>query len=168
MRYAQGNPSGMYEISVNDSLYARSWQSTSDWTNYTYDTIETKLNTGFNNTIKITAQDNNAGVVDAIIIGKRLDAPGFRDNELINSITAYPNPFNSVINIEVESEQNISCSVKIINILGQTVEVSPIIQNTGNKSIFQWNASGFKSGIYYATVYQDELPYKTVKLMLKR
>ncbi len=61
----------------------------------------------------------------------------------------YPNPFNpeTVIRFNLPEESNVK--IKVINILGKTVEVlTNDVKSAGSYSLV-WNASEFASGIYY-------------------
>ena len=72
--------------------------------------------------------------------------------QTIDVSSAYPNPFNPVVNFNVElgSEKLISASV--FNIKGQ--KVSDVFEGTLHQGLtrLSWNASGFSSGIYFINV----------------
>lgn len=61
----------------------------------------------------------------------------------------YPNPLNSIATIEFSLPQSSDVSLKIFNFQGQ--EVSTVVSEHMVTGIYtvEWNASGFKSGIYF-------------------
>ncbi|HUL43634.1 MAG TPA: T9SS type A sorting domain-containing protein [Bacteroidota bacterium] len=64
-------------------------------------------------------------------------------------VQCYPNPFNPSVTIRYDLPTTSRVSVKIFNILGQTVvELVNGIEQSGYKSV-RWNASSYSSGVYF-------------------
>jgi len=77
----------------------------------------------------------------------------------------YPNPFNPATTVTVELPDDADISLGIYNILGE--EVANLYQGylrAGNHK-FEWNASSFNSGVYYARL-EDEGRSKSIKMIL--
>lgn len=88
----------------------------------------------------------NAGKPSPITVGIQLS----EDNPEAYALeSAYPNPFNPSTNIEFTIPKSGFVSMKILNLLGQEVEV--LISKRLNSGTYQytWNASQFASGIYF-------------------
>ncbi|VXB38615.1 Por secretion system C-terminal sorting domain-containing protein [Flavobacterium sp. 9AF] len=64
--------------------------------------------------------------------------------DLLNSISLYPNPTNSILNISIPVELNYPANYEIYNNLGQVIKSSNI-----NSSDLQINTSEFTNGIYF-------------------
>jgi len=76
------------------------------------------------------------------------------------SFTAYPNPFNPVINFEVELDQAKTYKekqfhIEIYNVKGQRI-ISLAIPQTKSKNSLSWNAVNQSSGIYYCKLVNIE------------
>jgi hypothetical protein len=61
----------------------------------------------------------------------------------------YPNPFNPITTIEFSLPKTELATLKVYNILGQ--EVSTLVSDKLNEGIYkyEWDASGYASGVYY-------------------
>ena len=87
--------------------------------------------------------------------------------ELKYGIQTYPNPFNPVININVELPDDQLVTIDIYNVLGQ--KVSTLINdklNAGSHS-FTWNGASFASGTYLIKVTSNEKTTIKKILLLK-
>jgi len=73
-----------------------------------------------------------------------------------NSISIYPNPTNSFINIDDEKKQFQNATIEIKNYLGQIVFTTPFTS--------QINLSNLSVGMYFLTI-QDKSSSKTVKII---
>lgn len=73
-------------------------------------------------------------------------------NEYKLGITAYPNPFNSIVNLEVRVPKNTFYSLKIFNILGEEVLLLFSGASIGETQSFTWNTNEISyqlaTGIY--------------------
>ncbi len=81
------------------------------------------------------------------------------------SLNAYPNPFNSELNISVVLPQPGDLNVNIFNLLGQKVASLENNRLVSGPVTFTWNADGFSSGIYLVRA-QAEDDVKVHKVML--
>ncbi|MBN1182556.1 MAG: hypothetical protein JXB49_09740, partial [Bacteroidales bacterium] len=165
LRYAQSNGSGNSTMYVNDTSFLYTMYSTTAWTNYTYDTLKLNLDAGFNNTIRIEASGSDFGNLDEIIIIPN-PSDGIFDQELVRSFTAYPNPFNGIVNLELNHSGIHVPTIRIFNIYGLEVERAQF-ENSGSDNFrYRWNGTGYNAGIYFATVYLNDKACKTLKLVL--
>jgi len=74
--------------------------------------------------------------------------------------SAYPNPFNPVINIQYITPYHSTISLEVIDIMGRMV--SQLVDKVHSPGIYkmQWSAGEYSSGIYYLryTLRGDEIP----------
>ena len=77
-------------------------------------------------------------------------------DKLQNSIKLFPNPTNSIINIDDEKKQFQNATIEIKNYLGQVVFTTPFAS--------QINLQNFSAGMYFLTV-KDKDYEKTVKII---
>lgn len=80
----------------------------------------------------------------------------FENTDRLNSISIYPNPTNSIINIIDEKKQFQNSSIEIKNYMGQV-----IYSNSFNSQI---DISSLSSGMYFLTI-QDKENKRTVKII---
>ncbi|MFC2088682.1 T9SS type A sorting domain-containing protein [Calditrichota bacterium] len=79
----------------------------------------------------------------------------------------YPNPFNPTTTIEFQIPQSEFITLKIYNILGQHVAALVSEKLTPGKYKYNWDASGFPSGVYFYKLKTAEFT-QTKKLILFR
>jgi hypothetical protein len=79
---------------------------------------------------------------------------------------AYPNPFNPSTNIEFSLPKSGFVSVRILNLLGQEVDVLVSNKLSSGTYTYIWNASGFASGIYFYTLEVGDQILQTKKIIL--
>ena len=78
------------------------------------------------------------------------------------SLLAYPNPFNSMINIRISNVKEISQVIEIHNVSGKLVETITLNYNVKDQEI-KWAAQGLPSGIYFIRLVSDyEKQFKKV------
>lgn len=77
-------------------------------------------------------------------------------------LRVYPNPFNPMLNIKMDSEQ--TEIVEIYNIKGQKVAM---LTKAANQKKLQWDASDMASGIYFISWQQDNKIITRKSLLLK-
>ncbi|MCB2199107.1 T9SS type A sorting domain-containing protein [bacterium] len=67
-------------------------------------------------------------------------------------LTAWPNPFNPTLNINISIEKAASVEVRIVDLLGR--QITTLAKRSMNRGVhhLQWNATGLSSGIYYLQV----------------
>jgi len=84
-------------------------------------------------------------------------------------LKAYPNPFNPVINFEIQltNEYTNKAEIQIFNVKGQRVITIPNLQITksSNQQI-SWNAENCSSGIYFVNLIQNGKTIQTQKITL--
>lgn len=83
---------------------------------------------------------------------------GIGDNELISSESVsqnYPNPFTGITTITVNLEESADLSLKVTNLLGQTVYETIRGEVNAGTHYFQVDGSSYESGIYFYTVKAD-------------
>lgn len=76
-------------------------------------------------------------------------------NESNNSLQAWPNPFNSQLNVNYKSAQKAMLTIKIFNIDGGLQVVKTAAVNTGNNSIIIAEANRLNKGIYIVRISAD-------------
>ena len=79
----------------------------------------------------------------------------------------YPNPFNPTTTIEFSLPHTSLVSLKIYNVLGEEVATFISGRLTTGKYKYEWDASGFASGIYFYTLHSGNVEL-TKKLILIR
>lgn len=80
----------------------------------------------------------------------------------------YPNPFNPKTTIQLDLKEGANIRLTVHDIMGRLVAV--IIEGdymrTGNYK-FDWDATGQPSGVYYYTVYNNDIGYSKNMLLVK-
>ena len=78
------------------------------------------------------------------------------------SLLAYPNPFNSTINIRISNVKEIGEVIEIYNVSGKLVETINLNNNVKDQEI-KWEAQGLPSGVYFIRLVSDyEKQFKKV------
>ena len=88
------------------------------------------------------------------------------NNELITEVTdisAFPNPTNNLLNLDLESNETMNVSVEIVNILSQRVYSDALKINSGTNK-FRFDVSQFVSGTYYV-VFKSENSTRSIKFI---
>jgi hypothetical protein len=76
----------------------------------------------------------------------------------------YPNPFNPVTKIKFDISKSANVTLKIYDVTGKEVlKITDAFMSAGTYS-YQWNATGFASGIYFYKLVSGE--YTEVKKMI--
>ena len=79
----------------------------------------------------------------------------------------YPNPFNPVTNIKFQISKSEFVTLKIYNTLGQEVETLVSKKLAAGNYSYNWDASGFASGVYMYNFTAGKFS-ETKKLILLR
>ncbi len=79
---------------------------------------------------------------------------------------AYPNPFNPSTNIEITIPESGFVSIKILNLLGQEVDVLISKSLNSGSHKYTWDASEFTSGIYFYRLEVNSEFVQTKKMIL--
>jgi len=101
-----------------------------------------------NNIIDLYATVPNWSNLNNFIIHNEIDEVELPDSFSVND--AYPNPFNPIVNIDIEIANQSILNVNVYNIKGQLVDnlISNKFFDRGYYNL-TWNASEFSSGIYF-------------------
>tara|TARA_X000001036_G_scaffold417413_1_gene435369 strand:+ start:2268 stop:4334 length:2067 start_codon:yes stop_codon:yes gene_type:complete len=70
------------------------------------------------------------------------------------SLLAYPNPFNSTINIKISNVKKIGEVIEIHNVSGKLIETINLNNNVKEQEI-KWEAQGLPSGVYFIQLVSD-------------
>ncbi|MCP4632551.1 MAG: T9SS type A sorting domain-containing protein [candidate division Zixibacteria bacterium] len=81
------------------------------------------------------------------------------------SITSYPNPFNSNAMIKYIISEKAQVKIELYNILGQREAILADEMMPAGQHTLSWNASDFKSGVYFARLIYGQQD-ATAKLIL--
>ena len=73
-----------------------------------------------------------------------------------NIINTYPNPFNPIINIDLNLKENDYLDISIFDINGQEIDKIFTGYKVSGKYNYKWNASHISSGIYFIMIKQLE------------
>lgn len=82
---------------------------------------------------------------NAIIIGVN------EQNNTFGTVSAYPNPANDLLNVNVDMKNNDNATITLFNTVGQSVLVENRQLRAGN-NLVQLNTSALASGVYYLNV----------------
>ncbi|HMS65479.1 MAG TPA: T9SS type A sorting domain-containing protein [Ignavibacteria bacterium] len=80
----------------------------------------------------------------------------------------FPNPFNPKTQIKYEIKKQSQVTIKVFNILG--VEIETLVeskQQPGSYKI-EFDGSNISSGVYFYSLYIDDIPVDTKKMILIR
>ena len=93
---------------------------------------------------------------------------GTPDN-LLNerAVKAYPNPFSTKVNIELNLVQSADVTIEIFDITGRVLQTLTNEKLSSGKHIFNWDATSIEPGLYFYTVRSGNEAY-TRKLVLSK
>ena len=154
-RYALGTDGRTGRLIVNDSTRSLTMAGTTEWTNYTYDSVGVRLNAGFDNTIRFATTGNDFGNLDEItIIPEALTGIESEDDEStipteFQLYQNYPNPFNPTTTISFGLPEAADVTIKIYDINGRLVSklVNKKYQAGAHKLTF--SGTHLASGVYF-------------------
>jgi hypothetical protein len=114
------------------------------------DFVNADLRDTLNNTIQVETENGVIHIVNPTTVEL------IKSDEGINSITAYPNPFNSSTRIEFNSNSNEDTELAIYSIIGERVFSLNSRSQSNNGISFIWNGNDMygntlPSGIYILT-----------------
>ena len=104
-------------------------------------------NSTFGSDYKLTA-NLSMGIAGTYYFGSQLAFLSNNDFELANSISIYPNPTVSVLNIKVDNQNDMPDSYKVYNMLGQLL----IDNKINNKSDLTIDTTPFSDGMYFIKI----------------
>ena len=119
-----------------------------------------------NNIIDIYATVPNWSNLNNFVIHNEIDEVELPDSFSVKD--AYPNPFNPIVNIDIEVASQSILNVNVYNIKGQLVDnlVSNKFFDRGYYNL-TWNASEFSSGIYFVKFNIDNKSFVKKVTLLK-
>ncbi len=157
-RYALGNTDRTGNLIVNGNTKSLTMRSTTEWTNYLYDSVGVTLNEGYNNTIRFAAIGNDFGNLDEITIVPRAITAVESEDKKNNIPTEfqlyqnYPNPFNPQTTITFALPKAAAVSINLYDINGRLIRklVNEKYQTGVHKITFDGTNLG--SGVYFVHV----------------
>ncbi|MBN1482419.1 T9SS C-terminal target domain-containing protein, partial [candidate division KSB1 bacterium] len=150
-RYSLGNTNRTGALVVNGVSQNLTMRGTGEWTNYVLDSVDVRLNAGFENTIRFAAIGNDFGNLDEITIVPRAHtAVELESNTPLNFqlYQNYPNPFNPQTTILFDVPETARVSIDIYDMNGRLVStlMNEIFQ-AGTHEV-KFNAAHLASGVY--------------------
>jgi hypothetical protein len=115
---------------------------------------------GLSGYILYKIKKSNSGVITTI------DNPS-KEIPVDLNLFAYPNPFNPQTTIQITTRETGQARLEIYNITGQRLVQKHLFLVQDSATLFQWEAKGIPSGIYFAKLIQNN-SVKTVKLTLMK
>jgi hypothetical protein len=129
------------------------------------DDLSSDVDTSECNRIKWIAFDSDKALIAQGIWCKCISRVGDNTPSVFNVAQNAPNPFNPTTTISFTIARNTRVSVDVFNVAGQKVAaLADEFMTAGGHSVV-WDASGFATGIYFATVRAGECA-KTIKMTL--
>ncbi len=103
------------------------------------------------------------------VIAMNGDLLGLVDIETVKAqfSTAYPNPFSGKTRLELTVGNYRSVSVVFTDMTGRQVDSRTLATPEAGKYSMTWDATGKPRGIYFATLYADDMKAQTIKLIVK-
>lgn len=127
----------LYSTTTNDpeafQLIQQENVSTTEWTEYTYNLPEGTKYVAIN----CTSDDVFALYIDDITINAQSDPSAIAENS--TSVSIYPNPATTVLNVEAEGFS----TIEMVNVLGQ------VVYSANATSNMQINVSNLDNGVYF-------------------
>ena len=128
------------------------------------DFVNADLRDTLNNTIQVQTENGVIHIVDPTEVEQ------IKNEVVINSLTAYPNPFNSSTRIEFTSNSNEETEFAIYSITGERVFSSDLDLKSYNTFSLIWNGKDMAgnilpSGMYFLTA-KTKNDFETFKLIL--
>ena len=80
-----------------------------------------------------------------------------------SSVNAYPNPFNEMLNIEIEAAENDNVAVAVYNVSGQMIYTTNVQVTNGTNSI-EISTENYGAGVYFINVVGNSIN-ETIKVV---
>ena len=88
-------------------------------------------------------------------------------NDSLIKISAYPNPFSTIVNFKFSLEEDAKVNIEIFNILGRKVKTIHNSLLEPGDYLFRWDGSSYDNGIYlYNFKVNDEV--ETGRVILRK
>ena len=102
----------------------------------------------------INADDSFGDALDPVILRVEEDQLGISSDDIykidsFSIINAYPNPFNPILNIELNIKNSNYLNISIIDINGKEVDKVFVGYKNRGKYHYRWDASKYSSGDYF-------------------
>ena len=152
-----GYSNGSLILTFNDTLQTQvNYTSTNGWQNWNDFTSEVYLNAG-NYTMKTLAQTDalNINYFDFGLTNSLI-----KNEVSIQEINVFPNPVNSILNIEFSSYYSNNVSIKLINISGKVSQILHQGQLYKGVNSYKFSLdSNTPTGIYFIEIKDDHKRY---------
>ena len=80
---------------------------------------------------------------------------------------AFPNPFSDEITLQYVTSNGGRTELRMRDITGRLVHATVLPQRQAGHYSYTWRAAGMPKGIYMVTLYIDDIPSHTIKVVLK-
>ncbi|MEA3503979.1 MAG: T9SS type A sorting domain-containing protein [Bacteroidota bacterium] len=109
---------------------------------------------------------NNDNIQDSVsvVIKFTTETDGIDEHYFVKHLNAYPVPANDYLYIDYDIDNCKNISLKITNILGAEIKNQQITQTSGKIKL---NTSELKNGLYFYTIYNNNQPLSTKKIIIK-
>ena len=148
---------------VKDSLIAFFSTSKSEWVSYSIN-LKNTLPITNNMRVRFSIEDVNLGhilesAIDGFLIDEATSTIEITDDW---NLKAYPNPFNTSLNVDFKADTHINnAQLKITNVLGQTLEVKKLSNTEGVISV----GESLPAGIYLIQIEGDNKVSRAVRVV---
>jgi formylglycine-generating enzyme required for sulfatase activity len=125
-----------------------------------------------NKKLKIYEDKGNTGIIsDSLFVTVQITGMQNQLNTEIDSkfslLKIYPNPFNSTTTIKYKVTEPGFVSLKVFDAMGNQVTSLVNEQKPSGDYLIEWNAAGFKSGIYFCKLQTGKFSEAKKMLLLK-
>jgi hypothetical protein len=86
--------------------------------------------------------------------------------EIINSLNLYPNPASNLVSISYQLEKNQEVEISILNALGQSTNISKMVDAISGENVIEFDIHALTKGIYYVQVRTNGNEITTKKLIV--
>ena len=148
---------------VKDSLIAFFSTSKSEWVSYSIN-LKNTLPITNNMRVRFSIEDVNLGhilesAIDGFLIDEATSTIEITDDW---NLKAYPNPFNTSLNVDFKADTHINnTQLKITNVLGQVLEVKKLTNTEGVISV----GESLSAGIYLIQIEGDNKVSRAVRVV---
>ena len=87
-------------------------------------------------------------------------------NLTAGEINAYPNPVHGHLNLNISSETNQKCTIKLIDIIGKQMLMQSFELAKG-ENLNTYDLTGYANGLYFIVIEREGMPAQTVKVVVE-
>lgn len=98
---------------------------------------------------------SNTSCVDSSCQVVTVSAVGVAENNSVNSISAYPNPFGATTTFNVNLTNNTDVEISVYDVMGQKVETVVDQEMTAGKHNIVWTPANLADGVYFVQMVVD-------------